>query len=85
MSEVTFAKSFLSTLDKKPVKLPADHVSDPKQYANQSPVRCLPINQSKSEITDPDISHSSSSPVKPTPSHAVNDPPQAARQQSNPP
>ena len=38
MSEVTFAKSFLSTLDKKPVKLAADHVSDPKQYANQSPV-----------------------------------------------
>lgn len=43
MSEVTFAKSFLSTLDKRPVKLPADHVSDPKQYANQSPVRCLSI------------------------------------------
>jgi len=40
MSEVTFAKTFLSTLDKRPVKLPADHVSDPKQYANQSPV-CL--------------------------------------------
>lgn len=43
MSEVTFAKSFLSTLDKKPVKLAADHVSDPKQYANQSPVCLLPV------------------------------------------
>jgi hypothetical protein len=38
MSEVNFAKVFLSTLDKKPIKLPADHVSDPKQYPNQSPV-----------------------------------------------
>jgi len=43
MSEVTFAKSFLSTLDKRPVKLPADHVSDPKQYANQSPVCRLSV------------------------------------------
>ncbi|OQO03719.1 hypothetical protein B0A48_10384 [Cryoendolithus antarcticus] len=37
MSEVTFAKSFLSQLDKKPIKLPSDHVSDPRQYPNQSP------------------------------------------------
>ncbi|CAK4033008.1 hypothetical protein CB0940_09316 [Lecanosticta acicola] len=37
MSEVTFAKSFLATLDKKPIKLPADHVSDPRKYPNQSP------------------------------------------------
>jgi hypothetical protein len=41
MSEVTFAKTFLSSLDKKAIKLPADHVSDPKQYANQSPVRSI--------------------------------------------
>lgn len=41
MSEVTFAKSFLSTLDKKPIKLAADHVSDPRKYPNQSPVCCL--------------------------------------------
>lgn len=39
MSEVTFAKSFLATLDKRPIKLPADHVSDPRQYPSQSPVR----------------------------------------------
>ena len=38
MSEVTFAKQFLATIDKKPIKLPADHVSDPRQYPNQSPV-----------------------------------------------
>ncbi|KAK5109453.1 hypothetical protein LTR62_007013 [Meristemomyces frigidus] len=37
MSEVTFAKTFLATLDKKPIKLPADHVSDPRKYAAQSP------------------------------------------------
>ena len=38
MSEVTFAKTFLATLDKKPIKLAADHVSDPRKYPNQSPV-----------------------------------------------
>ncbi|KXT01846.1 hypothetical protein AC578_2149 [Pseudocercospora eumusae] len=37
MSEVTFAKTFLATLDKKAIKLPADHVSDPRKYPNQSP------------------------------------------------
>ena len=45
MSEVTFAKSFLATLDKRPIKLPADHVSDPRKYPNQSPVR-LQLNGS---------------------------------------
>lgn len=39
MSEVTFAKQFLATIDKRPIKLPADHVSDPRKYPNQSPVR----------------------------------------------
>ena len=39
MSEVTFAKTFLATTDKKPIKLPADHVSDPRKYPGQSPVR----------------------------------------------
>jgi len=39
MSEVTFAKSFLATLDKRPIKLTADHVSDPRKYPGQSPVR----------------------------------------------
>ncbi|GAB7360098.1 hypothetical protein MBLNU230_g7862t1 [Neophaeotheca triangularis] len=37
MSEVTFAKSFLATLDKKPIKLANDHVSDQRQYPGQSP------------------------------------------------
>lgn len=38
MSEVTFAKTFLATLDKRPIKLPADHVADPRKYPGQSPV-----------------------------------------------
>ncbi|KAK3112270.1 hypothetical protein LTR53_011627 [Teratosphaeriaceae sp. CCFEE 6253] len=37
MSEVSFAKSFLTQLDKKAIKLPADHVSDAKKYPAQSP------------------------------------------------
>ncbi|KAI9699449.1 MAG: hypothetical protein M1836_003060 [Candelina mexicana] len=32
MSELSFAKQFLSTLDSKPIKLPSDHVSDPKKF-----------------------------------------------------
>ncbi|KAI0125005.1 cell-cycle control medial ring component [Xylariales sp. AK1849] len=36
MSEVTFAKTFLSTLDSRPVKLSADHVEDPKSYPARS-------------------------------------------------
>ncbi|KAK5706762.1 hypothetical protein LTR97_001753 [Elasticomyces elasticus] len=37
MSEVSFAKTFLQALDKKPIKLPADHVSDARKHAAQSP------------------------------------------------
>jgi hypothetical protein len=38
MSEVTFAKSYLATLDKRPIKIAADYASDPRKYPNQSPV-----------------------------------------------
>lgn len=38
MSEVTFAKSFLTTLDRRAIKLPSDHVSDPRKYPSQSAV-----------------------------------------------
>lgn len=38
MSEVQFAKTFLASLDRKPLKLSSDHVSDPKKYPSQSPV-----------------------------------------------
>ncbi|KAL9059262.1 MAG: hypothetical protein Q9162_001299 [Coniocarpon cinnabarinum] len=36
MSEVTFAKQFLTVLDSKPQKLPSDYVADPKKLATQS-------------------------------------------------
>ncbi|GAB7347876.1 hypothetical protein MBLNU459_g5403t1 [Dothideomycetes sp. NU459] len=37
MSETTFAKSFLATLDKRAIKLSSDHVSDQRKYPAQSP------------------------------------------------
>ncbi|KAK2763252.1 hypothetical protein FQN54_009888 [Arachnomyces sp. PD_36] len=37
MSELSFTKSFLSTLDARPVKLPADHVFDPHTFALRIP------------------------------------------------
>ncbi|CAG8403126.1 unnamed protein product [Penicillium salamii] len=37
MSELTFAKSFLSTLDSRPIKLRADHVFDPEQVGLRVP------------------------------------------------
>ena len=82
MSEVTFAKSFLSTLDKRPIKLPADHVSDPKKYPNQSPVSRYPDILSEGVMLI--YFTSSSCPVKPTHSPAVSDPLEP-RQRSKPP
>lgn len=38
MSELSFAKSFLSTLDSRPIKLRADHVFDPEQVGLRVPV-----------------------------------------------
>jgi hypothetical protein len=37
MTELSFAKSFLSTLDARPLKLPADHISDPKTFTPKGP------------------------------------------------
>ncbi|KAJ5222170.1 uncharacterized protein N7469_011057 [Penicillium citrinum] len=37
MSELSFAKSFLSTLDSRPIKLRADHVFDPEQVGLRVP------------------------------------------------
>ncbi|KKY37331.1 hypothetical protein UCDDA912_g02676 [Diaporthe ampelina] len=37
MTEVTFAKSFLTALDSRPQKLSADHVEDPKSYPARPP------------------------------------------------
>ncbi|PHH89707.1 hypothetical protein CDD83_5458 [Cordyceps sp. RAO-2017] len=37
MAESAFAKTFLSTLDSRPIKLSADHVEDPKHYPARPP------------------------------------------------
>ncbi|KAF7559730.1 hypothetical protein G7046_g4438 [Stylonectria norvegica] len=37
MSEVAFARTFLSSLDSRPAKLSADHVEDPKQFPARPP------------------------------------------------
>lgn len=40
MSELAFAKSFLSSLDSRPIKIRADHVFDPERVGLRVPV-CL--------------------------------------------
>ncbi|MCJ1244210.1 hypothetical protein MMC30_001408 [Trapelia coarctata] len=37
MTELSFAKSFLSTLDSRPVKLQSDYVADPKTFEPKGP------------------------------------------------
>ncbi|KAM4059902.1 get5 carboxyl domain-containing protein [Hirsutella rhossiliensis] len=37
MAEAAFARTFLSTLDARPIKLSADHVEDPKYYPARPP------------------------------------------------
>ncbi|WEW56274.1 hypothetical protein PRK78_001717 [Emydomyces testavorans] len=39
MAELSFAKSFLAQLDSKPIKLPSDHVFDPRSFQPRQPVR----------------------------------------------
>ncbi|KAI9763007.1 MAG: hypothetical protein M4579_000070 [Chaenotheca gracillima] len=36
MAELQFAKQFLTVLDSRPVKIPSDHVEDPRRYPAQS-------------------------------------------------
>jgi hypothetical protein len=38
MSELNFAKTFLTSLDVKTTKYPSDHVFDPKTFATRIPV-----------------------------------------------
>lgn len=38
MTEVIFARTFLTALDSRPQKLSADHVEDPKSYPARPPV-----------------------------------------------
>ena len=41
MAEATFAKTFVSSLNSRPIKLSADHVEDPKKFPARPPVRVL--------------------------------------------
>lgn len=43
MTEVSFARSFLSALDARPIKISADHVEDPKTYPARGPVSRLSL------------------------------------------
>lgn len=51
MSEITFAKSFLATLDSRPIKLRADHVFDPEQVGLRVPVSIYPGVYAKFELS----------------------------------
>ena len=37
MAEISFARQFLSALESRPIKLPSDHVADPRSFPAQSP------------------------------------------------
>lgn len=52
MTELSFAKTFLTTLDSKPTKLSEDHVEDPKNYPGRGAVR---LSQSELFIEDLEI------------------------------
>jgi hypothetical protein len=41
MTELAFARQFLTALDSRPIKLSSDHVSDPKHYPAQGAVCAL--------------------------------------------
>ncbi|SPO05744.1 uncharacterized protein DNG_08431 [Cephalotrichum gorgonifer] len=42
MTEVSFAKAFVSALDSRPLKLSADHVEDPRSFPAGRPAHILP-------------------------------------------
>lgn len=39
MNEIAFARQFLTALDSRPIKLPSDHVADPRGFPAQGAVR----------------------------------------------
>lgn len=53
MAEAAFAKTFLSILDARPIKLSADHAEDPKHYPARPPVRPPPFSLSLPSATCP--------------------------------
>jgi Blt1 N-terminal domain len=54
MSELSFAKQFLATLDTRPVQIPSDHVEDTRKQPAQSGVRICRFH-SKVFVHDTDI------------------------------
>lgn len=42
MTEISFARSFLSALDMRPVKISSDHIADPRSFSPQSASYVLP-------------------------------------------
>ncbi|KAF1981307.1 hypothetical protein K402DRAFT_342677 [Aulographum hederae CBS 113979] len=71
MSELGFAKQYLTALDSRPVKLSSDHVADPKSYPAQAAYTLPRISLTKRKRTSPtsapadNSTTSASNPSKP--------------------
>jgi ubiquitin-like protein 4 len=69
MTEISFARSFLSALDMRPVKISSDHVADPRSFSPQSASYVLPkhVNQpTKRKRTTPSAAAPGSTPAEKT-------------------
>ena len=53
MTELSFAKSFLATLDSRPIKLQSDYAADPKTFEPKGPV--MPFSIPPSHYTPPTL------------------------------
>ncbi|PKS09711.1 hypothetical protein jhhlp_004332 [Lomentospora prolificans] len=42
MTELTFARAFLTALDSRPIKISSDHVEDPRSFPSNRPANILP-------------------------------------------
>ncbi|KAJ1327945.1 Blt1 N-terminal domain-containing protein [Microdochium nivale] len=67
MTEVSFARSFLSALDARPIKISADHVEDPKTYPARGAYTLpkMPRSMSKPTFSQPGDNSSPSSQLAP--------------------
>jgi hypothetical protein len=78
MTELSFAKSFLTTLDAKPSKISAEHVEDPKTYPARGAVRPsfpsllpCPFPYPPNQTNKHPNSTSSPKPLSPSPKRSV--------------
>ncbi|KXJ86282.1 cell-cycle control medial ring component-domain-containing protein [Microdochium bolleyi] len=69
MTEVSFARSFLTTLDSRPIKISADHVEDPKTYPARGAYTLpkMPSPMSRPRSSQPGEDGSTSSSTRPAP------------------